>query len=135
MSDTLEITVASMPHAHVSPDASEIQLEFEGVDGDKIKLSFDSDKFEELSTQAIQLFTLARNQNIAIGDHLAIQAVEVVDTSAEAPAGGGKVILGLRGDTGIVYSFSILPGKADRLRKSLYDAARSARKQTPQSSQ
>ena len=132
MGDTLEVTVASMPHAFVSEDASEIQIEFEGVDGQRVKLSFVSGKFQQYSSRAIQLLTHARNQIAATNGPLEIHAVEAVEVAADASIGGDKVLVSLLDDTGLPFHFALLADKADKLRESLYDAARSARIQASQ---
>lgn len=128
MTDQHEMTVTGMPHAYVTEDASRVELEFEGDDGDTIKLKFDADRFNQLSSRAIQMFTHVQNQKLATSAPHAIHAVEVVEATAFAAEGGSKVILGLRGNKGLDFHFALTPGLSDRLRKLMYDAGRAARK-------
>ena len=128
-----KLKVASMPHAYVSEDGSLVELEFITEEDAPTTLSFDAEQFEQFSSRAIQLFTHARSQKLAIRDHLAIHAVEVVAATAEAATGGGKVILALRGDKGLLFHFALQPDDAEGLRPNLYRAAKSAKKQTAQS--
>lgn len=123
MAEIEEFAVSGMPHAYVTDDCSRIELTFEDDESRQIKLLFDAQRFEELSSRAIQLFTHARNERLTKGDHLAIHAVEVVAAMAETATGGGKVILGLRGDSGLLFHFALQPEEAERLRPQLHRAA------------
>ena len=72
MIDKTKFTVANMPHAYITPDGENVELEYENEDGGRIRLSFSGEQFEIHSTLAIQLFTHARNQRLAKGGHPAI---------------------------------------------------------------
>ncbi len=125
--------IVGMPRAYVSDDGTVIELEFESDDGAKIHLSFSAEQFEQHSSRAIELFTLARSRKLTTGDPVAIHPVEVVETFADAAVGGGMVILGLLTNTGLPYHFALTPDKAERLRPKISRAARSAKKQASQS--
>jgi hypothetical protein len=131
MSET-EFTVADMPHVYVSEDAERVELTFRSDTGNRLRLAFSADEFERLASQAIQLFPHVRNQKQATSGHLGIRAVEVVDGMAEAATGGGKVILGLRGTQGLLYSFAVHPDLSARLRPALRKAEESAKRQKDQ---
>ncbi len=125
--------IVGMPHAYVFDDGTVIELEYESDDGARIHLSFSAEQFEQHSSRAIELFTLARSRKLTSGDPVAIHPVEVVETFADAAVGGGMVILGLLTSSGLPYHFALTPDKAERLRPKLYRAARSAKKQASQS--
>lgn len=125
--------VTGMPHAWVSQEGDEVELEFTGDDGQKFKLHYSSDDFERFVTRAIQLFGHARSQKHAIGDHVAIHPVAAAAATALAPEGGGKVILLIRDHNGIPYPFALDPDDAEELRPELYRAAKIAKKHASQS--
>ncbi len=133
MSESTPTKIIGMPSAYVSEDGTLIELKFESAEGDIIHLSFDAERFQELSGRAIELFTHARNQILAKGDHLAIQAVEVEAAAATSVVGGGKVLLSLIGGKGPEYHFALTPQEAESLRPQLHRAAKSASKQASQS--
>jgi hypothetical protein len=121
--------VASMPRASYAEDGSEIQMEFQADDNRRITLAFEPNALDLFVSRTMQIVNHARNQKLSIGDHFAIQASEVVAALAQAPAGGGKVILALRGTNGILQHFALTPNEADSLRPQLHQAAKSARTQ------
>src|SRR4051812_3508194 len=110
-----ELNVTDMPRASVAEDGSIVQLTFCGENGEAV-LTFSAERFEEFSQRSIQLFTHARNQRLAIGDHFGIRPVEAVVAVASAPVGGGKVIVGFRGSNDVEYHFAIVPDEARILR-------------------
>ncbi len=128
-----KLKVASMRHAYVSEDGSLVELEFVSEEDTTTTLSFDAARFERFASMAVELFTDARNRRAATTGHLEIRAVEVVALMAEAPAGGGKVILCVRNKLGLPYYFSMSPEDAGKLRSELFRAAKSAKKQASQS--
>ena len=121
--------VVSMPMAAITEDGSEIQITLESDAGTRTELRFKAEDFEWFMGKATQLAMGARGRKLTIGDHFAVQAVVVEDGGAQAPVGGGKVILALRSDTGLLFQFSLLPAFADRLRAELYQAAKRAAKE------
>ena len=127
-----KLKVAGMRHAYVSEDGSLIELEFVSEEDTITRLSFDAERFERFASLAVELFTEARNRKAATTGHLEIRAVEVVDSTALAPAGGGKVILSVRNKLGMPYHFSMPPEDAQKLRSELFRAAKSAKKQASQ---
>ncbi len=128
-----KLKVASMRHAYVSEDGSLVELEFVSEEDTTTTLSFDAARFERFASMAVELFTDARNRRAATTGHLEIHAVAVVTAMAQAPVGGGRVILFLRSDTGFPYHFALSPKDAEDLRPELFRAAKSAKKQASQS--
>jgi hypothetical protein len=125
--------IVSMPRASMLDDGSLIVMEFESETGNSTTLSFAPDDFEKFLSRATQLVTGAHNQKLSKGDHLNVHAVPIVSTMADAPIGGGKVILAFRADTGLLYHFAISSEEAENLRPQLFRAAKSARKQASKS--
>jgi len=121
-----KIKVIKMPRASVMSDGSEIEMEFEGSNGEMITLVFDPAELDRFAGRTMQVVDHARNQKLAIGGHLSIQASEVVAAVADAPVGGGKVILALRGDNNVVQHFALQPSEAEKLRPQLFRAVKSA---------
>ena len=122
-------TVRSMPHSFVEQDLSATELEFEFESGGLQNLRFPMELFERFMGRAAQLVATARSQTLATGDHLAIHGVTVREVVAEAPIGGGKVVVRILGDNGMPINFFVSPAQADGLRKQLFDASNNARKQ------
>ena len=133
MNEQSPIKITGMPHAYVSNDGMLVELKFESAQGETIYLSFDAERFEQISSRAIELFTHARNQRLTTGDHLAIHPVAAVATMANSSIGGGMVLLSIRAGNGVPYHFAISPEEADALRPQLSRAAKSAKKQASQS--
>ncbi len=125
--------ITSMPLAGVMEDGSLIQLEFQSDIGDKFTLDFDPEDFETFISRAVQLVTKARIQKLASGDHLKIQLVPVVAATAQAPVGGGKVLLLVRSSNNLPYHFSLRFQEAEQLLSELPDAIQSAKNQSSQS--
>ena len=104
------ITVTNMPRASHLADGSMVEMEFAGANGEKFALRFSPDKLESFVAQAMQLLFSARSQKPSKGDHLSIQPQTVVAVEAQAPAGGGKIILVVRATNGIPVYYSFAAG-------------------------
>ena len=125
--------IINMPRASVVEDGSLIEMEFADEDDEKLTLSFAPDDFQRFVSRAVQLVTDARIRKFAKGDPLAIHSVVAVEAMAQAPVGGGRVILSVRSDTGLPYHFSISPEDAENLSPELFRAAKSAKKEASKS--
>ena len=121
--------VKSLPHIFVAEDLSFVELDFEFESEARQKLRFPMQLFEQFMGRAAQLVAVARSQTLATSDHLEIHVVQVQDATAQAPVGGGRVILSLVGDNNMMMNFGLSPAHADRLRREIYQASRDARKQ------
>ncbi len=121
--------IVDMPSASVLEDGSLIEMKFTDEGGETQTLSFAPDDFERFLSRAVQLVAGARSQQLAIGDQFAIRAVAAVAVTAQAPEGGGRVILSVRSDMGLPYHFSLSPEDAENLRSKLFRAVKSAKNQ------
>jgi hypothetical protein len=63
------------------------------------------------------------------------RVLELVDATASAPVGGGKVVLAIRAESNILYHFALAPEAALRLLTELAEAEESARRQAAQTRQ
>jgi hypothetical protein len=122
--------ITGMPRASLTEDGELLEIEFSEDKGGIIALQFAADTFERILVRATELVMGARIRKLTMGDHLAVRAVDAVAATAQAPVGGGKVILALRTDTGLPYHFALSANEAERLRIALYREVRSARKQS-----
>jgi hypothetical protein len=84
------ITVTNMLRASYLADGSMVQMEFTGLNGEKLALRFSPDKLESFVAQARQLLFSARSQKLSKGDHRSIQPQTVVAVGAQAPAEEAK---------------------------------------------
>ncbi len=125
--------ITAMPLAGVAEDGSLIQLEFQSDIGDKFTLDFDPEDFETFISRWVQLVTKARIQKLASGDHLEMQFVPGVAATVQAPVGGGRVLLLVRGSNDLPYHFSLPFEEAEKLHSELPDAIQSAKNQASQS--
>ena len=108
--------ITDMPMASFIEDGSIVEVEFKTEKGNTIALRFATNDFDRFVGRAAQLIAGARHQTLSIGDHLEIHPVPAVAAMAQAPEGGGRVILSVRSDTGLPYHFSLSPEEAERLR-------------------
>jgi hypothetical protein len=122
--------ITGMPRASLTEDGELLEIEFSDDTGGIIALQFAADTFERILVRATELVMGARIQKLTMGDHFAVHAVDAVGVTAQAPVGGGKVILALRTDNALPYHFALSADEAERLRPELYRAVRSARKQS-----
>ena len=123
------IEITSMPRASFIEDGTVVEIVLATKEGQNLTLSFATNDFDRFVGRAAQLVTGARNQTPASGGHLEVPTVRAVAAMANAPAGGGKVILSVRSDTDLPYHFALEPEEAEQLRPQLHRAARSAKKQ------
>jgi hypothetical protein len=121
--------IVKMPRAFVAQDGSIVELDFETETGEHRVLQFPMDAFEQFMGRAAQLVLGIQSRKPTIPGHLSIHALEAVAIGAEAPVGGGKVHLILRGSTGLPMAIAISPEAAEQLRPQLYRAAKSAKKE------
>ncbi len=121
--------IIDMSSASVLEDGSLIEMKFTDEGGETQILSFAPDDFERFLSRAVQLVTGARSQKLAIGDQFAIRAVAAVAVTAQAPEGGGTVILSVRSDAGLPYHFSLSLEDAKNLQRELFRAVKSAKNQ------
>lgn len=117
----MKINVSAMPRASLLKDGSQVELEFK-TDGPSVTLVFDPDELEQFAARSIELIRAAQTHKRASAGHFEVQASAVVATMADAPVGGGKVILMLKGTNGIVQSFALTPDQSQELRPLLRKA-------------
>ncbi len=125
--------ISRMPDAFVSEDGQYVELSFQDDSGETVTLGFQVAHFERCMALAGQLVLNAQNPQNATPTttgHLSIQATDLADATAGVPAGGSKVILSLRLLSGLVSHFALPPQMANRLRKELQTATRSAERQS-----
>jgi hypothetical protein len=130
-----KITVTDMPRASYLEDGSVIEMEFKTSSGELITLCFAPEKLETWVSQTMRIVALAKNQKLSIGDHLVVQASDVVAVTAAAPVGGSKVILAIQGSNGIPMHYALHPEQSEQLRPELRKAEASAKAQKAQTRQ
>ena len=124
---------SAMPRVSFLEHESLIEMEFKNDSGKEQTLVFNPDRFEAFMGRACQLVAEARIRIPSTTGLLLVHAVETVDVQAEPAAGGTKVLLTLQTDKGLLCRYAMPPDKVEPLRRELYRAARSAKKQASQS--
>lgn len=122
----MRVKVKEMPRASLLEDGSVVELQFKSARG-PVTLIFDPDDLERFAARSMELIRHAQNKRRAISGHLEVHASDVVGAIADSPAGGGKVILSLRGSNGIVQAFGLTPQQSLELRPMLEKAEGKAR--------
>lgn len=117
----MKIKVREMPRASLLEDGSLVELQFKSIRG-PVTLVFDPDDLERFASRSVELIREAQNRRRASAGHFVSVASDVVAAGADAPIGGGKVILLLRATNGIVQQFGLTPSQSAELRPQLEDA-------------
>ncbi len=125
--------IKSVARASVLDEDSRVEIDLLTEAGERRVLNFPIADFEWFLARAGQLLMDVRIRKLSKGDHLAIQTVRAAEAVARAPAGGGRVILSIRGDNDLVANYALSPELAERLRLELFRAARDAVKDAKKS--
>lgn len=121
--------VVSMPRASVVEDGNLIEMEFKTESGATSVLAFSPAEFDRFIGRTNQLVLQARIDKSATTGHHEIHAQMAAAVEAQAPAGGGRVILTVHNDKGLPFRFSLAPDLIEPLRQQLFRAGKSAEKQ------
>lgn len=117
----MKIKVKEMPRASLLEDGSLVELHFKSVRG-PVTLVFAPDDLERFASRSVELIRDAQNRKRARAGHFVSVASDVVVADADAPVGGGKVVLSLRGTNGIIQQFGLTPSQSAELRPQLENA-------------
>jgi hypothetical protein len=118
-----------------SPDLSEIDFRFEMQNGAGLTLRMDQNVLATTASSLTETAAYLQSRIPTTTGHHAIVALEMTEASAVAPAGGGTVMLRLKGINGIEYNFAVPVEVAGKLRPQLREAVQSAERQTKQTRQ
>jgi len=120
--DTLRLRVTGMPRAAIRDNGASIELEFEDSVGEPVTLVFASDHFDAWSSRAAQQVGAARLGQITRMGHLGLKPAEIAAATAQAPFGGGRVILALRDTSGATQQFAMTVAQSIKLRSDMATA-------------
>lgn len=120
-----------MERAVVAQDGSSIEIVLTGEDGAKVTLAFTAEGLEDLAGRATHMVAMAQQQKQAGSTEMGVRATDVAAASALAPIDGGKVILGIRSPSGLIYNFAFNPDLIAALMPQFRKAEYAARHPKP----
>jgi hypothetical protein len=113
-----------------NPDLSEIDITLEMQNGAKLTLRMNQNALQKAASGLTETALFLQSRRSTTTGHIAILALEMKEASVAAAAGGGCIMLRLKGTNGIEYHFSLPVAVAANLRPELRQAVQSAEKQT-----
>ena len=114
----------------ISPDGSEIEIEFQGADGFHLRAGLTAGALEHVVGRLHQLLTESRNRRHPTTGHLEIHVLEAVAATAAPAAGADRVVLILRTDNGMVHRFALSSELSGALRPEMRRAETAAKEQS-----
>jgi hypothetical protein len=119
--------ITGIVESGIAEDFSCVQITF-GVDqGKPLVCRARPDTLQRIIIHLSEMAASVRSQTLAKGDKRSIPAIVAVEATAQAPVGGNKVILGVRGGNNVAQYFALTQEIAARLRSQLQTAAESVK--------
>jgi hypothetical protein len=126
--------VSRFLRATLAPDLSSVDLQLLLRSG-PFTLRLSTESLEQITSKLSEINLHLQSRSATSTGHLAVHASEAVDVTAGAPAGGGKVILSIKGSNNVVNHFALPVAVAARFRPELRQAVQSAERQGKQTRQ
>ena len=123
------IKVTGLPRWRISQDHSEVELDFDGEKNDAPTVLRLSAKAFMKAIVGLNSIAAHIRRTQAASALQQIYAETVSGAEAIAPFGRGRVVVGIRTDSGILYQFSFSPDQASELCDRLQSAEQKARKE------
>jgi hypothetical protein len=118
-----------------SPDFSEADITFQMQGGAGLTVRMRKDVLNNTASALAETALFLETRTRTATGHTAVLALEMAEASVSAAAGGGKVLIRLKGANGIDYNFSIPAALAAELRPQLRQATQSAEQQAKETRQ
>lgn len=112
-----------------SPDFSEADVQFKCQGNEGITLRMNQNVLRNVASASTETLLYLQSRARTTTGHIAVLVLEMNEASVSAAAGGGKVLIRLKGANGIDYNFSIPVALAAELRPQLRQAVQSAEQQ------
>ena len=135
MADPKPIIVTSIPRSFMTEDASMVQVHFSRLSGEPLVLQIGANHFPRIVSRLTELLAGLTIRRGTKAGHLEIPAANAQAVTAQAPVGGGKVILSLRTDNGLMHHFALSPDQTEAIRAELAEAETKARDEGGQTRQ
>jgi hypothetical protein len=113
-----------------SPDFSEADIQFQMQGNNSLTLRMSQEVLRNTASGLTETLLFLQSHARTTTGHIAVLSLEMVEASVVAAAGGGKILLRLKGTNGIEYYFSLPVALAAQLRPELRQAVQSAEAQT-----
>jgi hypothetical protein len=127
--------VASLTGASFAEDFSFVDVRFAMQGNAGLTLRMSPLVLSQITSKLNEFLLFIQSRTLTKGDHFAVHASEAADVTAGAAAGGGKVILSIKGTNNVVNNFSLPVAIAARFRPELRQAVQSAEQQNKQTRQ
>jgi hypothetical protein len=127
--------VVGLTGASFAEDFSFVDVRFAMEQNAGLTLRMTPSNLSQVTSKLNEFLSFIQSRTLTKGDHFAVHASEAVDVTAGAAAGGGKVILSIKGTNNVVSNFALPVAIVARFRPELRQAVQSAERQSKQTRQ